>query len=81
MSGHTGILLEDINHKLDALLEGQIPLAPMARKIDNIDERLIRVENDMQVVKKVLREHSRELKHISGRVDNHHKRITKLETA
>lgn len=67
------MLLEDINHKLDALLEGQALLAPMSRKIDNVDARLIRIEDDMGIVTKVVHDHSREL-------DDHAKRITKLET-
>lgn len=71
--------MEDLNDKLDALLEGQIPLAPMSRKIDGIDERLIRVESDVKIMKRVLTEHSNYIRRHDRRLDNHDKRITTLE--
>ena len=60
------MLLEDMNHKLDALLEGQQSMARVPGQIEEIDTRLRDVEIDVKAIKAV--------------VTNHHdKRITKLE--
>ena len=81
MSEHYyGELLEDINHKFAFIVESLSGMAT-AKQLQAADDRLVRVENDMKIVKRILGEHSRELRHISGRVDNHETRITKLETA
>jgi hypothetical protein len=48
---YTGILLEDIDHKLDAILESQVLLAPMSQKLNDVDERLSHVEADVKVIK------------------------------
>jgi hypothetical protein len=74
MSDHDMVLLEDINHKFDAIMEGQALLAPMARKLDNVEERLIRVESDVKIIKKVLTGHSRQLR-------KHDKQIAALKQA
>lgn len=67
-TGHyEGALLEDINHKFDAILEGQQSLANVPRKLDDIDERLGRVESDVKAIKAV--------------ITNHEGRIIRLETA
>jgi hypothetical protein len=76
---YTAILLEDINHKFEAILEGQVLLAPMSQKLNNVDKRLVRVENYMKIMKKVLVGLSRESKHHAQRLDNHGKRLTRLE--
>lgn len=69
---YTGALLEDIDHKIDLILEAQAALTGVPQKINEIDARLIRVEGDVKVIKKVVTEHSRELR-------DHYKRITTLE--
>lgn len=65
MSDYDGILLEDMNHKLDALLEGQQAMGGVPRQIEEIDTRLRNVEIDVKAIKAV--------------VTNHEKRITTLE--
>ncbi len=69
---YVGILLEDIDGKLDALLEGQTLLAPMARRIEDMDDRLINVESSLAAAIAVLTGHSQDLQ-------GHDRRIIKLE--
>lgn len=59
MSDYDTVLLEDMNHKLDSLLEGQTAMGHMPRKLDEIDDRLCRVESDVGAIKLVLKDHSR----------------------
>lgn len=59
MSDNDAVLLEDIDHKLDALIEGQTVLAPMARKLDDVDKRLTNLETDVKVIKKVVTDESK----------------------
>lgn len=77
---YTAVLLEDINHKFDFIVESLAGMAT-AQQLQAVDDRLVRVENNVKIMKKVLREHSRELQYHGGRLNNHEKRITKLETA
>jgi hypothetical protein len=79
MSHNDAVLLEDIDHKLDALLEGQTLLAPMSRKLDNVDERLTRLEADVKVIKKVVTDESRVTRRHTKRLNNQETRITNLE--
>jgi|GEM_PF-1827328 len=79
MGDNDAVLLEDIDHKLDALLEGQTLLAPMSRKLDNVDERLTRLEADVKVIKKVVTDESRVTRQHTKRLNNHETRITDLE--
>jgi uncharacterized coiled-coil protein SlyX len=65
MNARDAILLEDMNHKLDAILEGQQSMARVPEQIEKIDTRLRDVEIDVKAIKAV--------------VTNHDKRITKLE--
>lgn len=77
---YTGVLLEDINHKLDAILEGEVSLATIARKVDNMDVRLQRLETTVDdVVLPILREHSQLLNEHS-RALNEHGQILKQHT-
>ncbi len=72
MSDNDAVLLEDIDHKLEAILEGQTLLAPMSQKLNKVDERLMRVESDVKIIKKVVTSHSQQ-------IANHETRLTKLE--
>jgi hypothetical protein len=75
---YTAILLEDMNHKFDVILEGQANQATSIQ-LQAVDERLTRVENEMIIMRKVLTEHSQELQYHGGRLNDHDKRITRLE--
>jgi septal ring factor EnvC (AmiA/AmiB activator) len=88
MSDYDGILLEDIDHKLDAILEGQQAMGSVPRQIDEIDTRLRGVESDVKTIKLVLKDHSGQIaevksdvKAIRTAVTNHDQRVTKLEKA
>ncbi len=65
MSDYDGVLLEDMNHKLDAILDGQQAMGGVPRQIEEIDTRLRGVAIDVKAIKAV--------------VTNHEQRITKLE--
>jgi hypothetical protein len=67
MSDHDGILLEDINHKLEAILEGQQAMGTVPGDIAQLKDDMIVVRGDIKVIKAV--------------VTNHERRITKLEKA
>ena len=62
---HQGVLLEDMNHKFDVILEYLKPLSGLPAKVDRIDERLERVESDVKVVKVVLKDHSKDIAELS----------------
>ena len=47
----TKILSEDLNSKLDAILEGIAPLSSVPMKLGKIDERLEHIETDIRAVK------------------------------
>lgn len=59
-SHYGGILLEDMNDKLDALLEGQQSLAHVPAKLEEIDTRLSNVESDVKIIKLVVKHQSRD---------------------
>jgi len=79
MSDNDLVLLEDIDHKLDAIIEGQTLLAPMSRKLDEVDERLTVVEADVKVIKKVVTDESRITRHHTKLLNDHETRISDLE--
>ncbi|MGC1176588.1 MAG: hypothetical protein WA843_00815 [Candidatus Saccharimonadales bacterium] len=61
MSDYDAILLEDINHKLDAILEGQQAMGGVPRQIEDIDTRLGNVESDVKAIKAVVTHHDRHI--------------------
>jgi hypothetical protein len=65
MSDHYGIFMEDINHKLDAILEGQEAMGYVPRDIDQLKTDMSEVRIDIKAIKAVM--------------TNHDQRITKLE--
>jgi hypothetical protein len=81
MSGHDGILLEDMNHKLDAILEGQEAMGGVPCQIKKIDDRLRNVEIDVKAIKAVLKDHSKILNNHSGLLRGHSTQITELGQA
>lgn len=69
-SGYQVVLLEDINGKLDAILEGQAN-APLLARFNSMDKRLQRVESDVVVIKAVLTDQSRVLNEHSDILNKH----------
>jgi hypothetical protein len=58
---HFEAALEYFNDKLDMIIEAIAPLGPMQIKMNEMDDRLSRVESDVTIIKRVVKEHSREL--------------------
>lgn len=50
-SHYEGAVLEDIQHKLTAILENQSLLTNVPAQVRSIDERLKTVESDVKVIK------------------------------
>jgi len=71
-SGQLGVILEDMQDKLQSLVESMSNmnqrLITMNRSIDLIPE----MADDIKAIKAVMREHE-------GQLDNHEQRIAKLE--
>lgn len=68
---YMAVLFEDMNGKLDALLEGQSTMAT-SRQLQAVDDRLRNVEADVKVIKAVVTDQSRVL-------NNHENRLVRLE--
>jgi uncharacterized protein (UPF0335 family) len=64
MSDNDGVLLEDIDHKLQAVLEGQAAMADVPGQISEIDSRLRNVELDVKVIKAVIKDQSKQQGHL-----------------
>jgi len=64
---YVGALLEDIDHKFDVILES---LSFMATKtqLQAVADRLERVESDVKIIKRVVTEHSKELKQLKTQI-------------
>ncbi len=75
---YLGVLLEDIDSKLDAVLESQSTMAT-ALQLKAVDERLTRVEVDVKVIKRVVTEQSRDLQRHDIQLKDHEGRITALK--
>jgi hypothetical protein len=56
----TDVLLEDINHQLKAILEGQAAMANMPADIAEIKVRLTNVESDIGAIKAAIKDETRE---------------------
>jgi hypothetical protein len=69
---HSGALLEIMNDRLAAILEGQAALASVPGAIQEIKEQLTEVKSDIKVIKAAVTDQSTELK-------DHESRITSLE--
>ncbi len=53
------ILLEDIQHKFELILEIVQPLTSLPQQFQLLDERLIVVESDVKIIKTIVSEHSK----------------------
>jgi len=73
MGGYDAVLLEDMNHKFDVILEYLAPLSPLPAKVDTIDERLKNIETDVQIIRAAVTDRSAPLL-------NHEQRLTTLES-
>lgn len=69
MTNEDRVLLEDMNGKLDAILEGQEMMGPMSRDIAQLKEDVFDLKNDLRGFKVGVKDQFR----------NHDRRITRLE--
>jgi DNA repair ATPase RecN len=81
MSDNDGVLLEDINHQLKAILEGQAAMASVPGDIREIKGRLTTVESDVKTIKAVLKDQTHEIRIDQKQFDDHEIRLTTLEQA
>ena len=65
-------VLEHLEDQLKAILEGQSALAGVPIQLQNIDDRLGRVEDDVKAIKVAVTDQTQQL-------NNHETRITDLE--
>lgn len=71
-SHYEGALLEDIRDQLQAILEGQASLVGVPQAIANLQEDVTDLKTDIRTIKAVVTDQTHQL-------DNHERRITRLE--
>jgi uncharacterized protein YoxC len=59
MSDHDSVLLEDINHKFDAIMEGQAAMTHLPAAVAKLHEDMNEVKTDIKAIKAVLKDHSK----------------------
>jgi len=74
MSDNFQILLEDINHKFDVILEGQVAMAHIPGDVAELKADMKDVKADIKIIKLAYNEQSKDHQHLA-------KRVTKLEQA
>ncbi|HVX23794.1 MAG TPA: hypothetical protein VG992_00410 [Candidatus Saccharimonadales bacterium] len=70
---YDGFLAEDLREQLKTIMEMLDPLTVLPAKIDYINERLDRMEEDNRLFKLVIKD-------LSETVNNHETRLIKLES-
>ena len=60
-------LIEDVNRKVDLLVE---TLSPVPARAERIEETLDEVKEDVAVIREVVKDHSPRLTAVEGRVDH-----------
>ena len=58
---YVGALLEDINHKFDAIMEGQQAMASVPDDIAQLKNDMFDVKNDMRAITAVAKDHDKRL--------------------
>jgi len=58
---HLGVLQEDFEHKVDAVIEAVEDIPNIKRKVDLTFDKVGGIAVDLEVVKKMVKEHEREL--------------------
>lgn len=70
---YIAVVLEDMNAKFDLILEIVRPLTPLPQQMRELSEKVDRVETEIGVIKKVIRQHSDSLR-------DHKDRLCQLES-
>lgn len=76
MTNEDRVLLEDMNGKLDAILEGQEAMGHMPGQLRDMDSRLERIESEVTGMKAAMRDEFRDSNKKCTDID---KRVTRLE--
>lgn len=71
---HVAILLEDIDSKIEAVLEAMPSSAEISQRFGALDERLEQIESNVKAIKAAVTDQSAELR-------DHQHRISDLERA
>lgn len=75
---YLGVLLEDIDAELDAVLESQSTTAT-ALQLKAVGCRLTRIESDVKIIKRVVTEKSHDLNRHDTQLKDHEGQITALK--
>ncbi len=76
---YTDLLLEEIREQNKALLEGQRQMLGIPKKVDKLSTDMTEVKADLKTIKKAVTETNKDQRRLDKQVDDHAKRITKLE--
>ncbi|HSX46183.1 MAG TPA: hypothetical protein VLG27_04255 [Candidatus Saccharimonadia bacterium] len=80
-SHYAGALLEEIDSKIDMVLEGQADLAGVPVRLQNIEGHLENVEDEIKAIKAAIKDQGRELKEHGRRLGSIDSRVGKLEVS
>ena len=67
---YTGALLEDIDSKLDIILEGQAAQAT-SLELKDVGDRLTKVEDEVKLIRRIVTDESRDQRKLTVVVDKH----------
>ena len=73
---HTGVLLEDIQDKLQLLLE---VVSPIARDVAEMKPQVAQLTADMKIVKAVQKDQGRDLKQVNSRLGHVENKLGHME--
>jgi len=75
----TRVLLEEIRQQVQTVAEGQTSSSDRLIRIETVVTELIDLKSDVGMIKTVVTDTNERVKSIEKKLDNHEKRITKLE--
>ena len=73
------IILEDVNHKFDVIVEGQQAMAHIPAAVAKLQEDMTEVRGDIRAIKAVAKDHSDLLSDHTRQLLGHGTRLSKLE--
>jgi len=76
---HDGVLLEDINDKLQHLAEGVSVLLEGNQEIRKVVDRIPAIEDNVKAIKAAVTDQSRQLNSVEHQVGEHEDRVRTLE--
>ena len=73
---YSGVMLEDINHKLAAIMEGQKAMAGVPSAITRLEDDMTDVKTRLATMQAAMKDEGKEQR---TKIDNHEGRLTMLE--